>query len=113
MRNTIKSKNIEVQLGIFSNYNCGYADLPKRLWLCVKAHGSSNIYLFIVSVLNIIIKRQTSRYLVGYLPVKFTKVLLENTKPNTSRNPRFAESQTYFLKWKLVFMTRKLGLVWL
>jgi hypothetical protein len=25
-----------------------------------------------------LIKRQTSRYLVGYLPVKFTKVLLEN-----------------------------------
>ena len=51
---------------IFSNYDCGYADLPKCLWLCVKV----NIYRF---SLNIIIKRQTSRYLVGYLPVKFTK----------------------------------------
>jgi hypothetical protein len=62
---------------IFSNYDYGYADLPKRLWLCVKAE-SSNIYLFIVSLLNVIIKRQTSRYLVGYLLVKFTKALLEN-----------------------------------
>src|SRR5882762_11810327 len=33
----------------------------------------SNIHFFIISLLNIMIKRQTFRYLVGYLPVKFTK----------------------------------------
>jgi len=63
---------------IFSNYNHGYADLPKCLWLCVKVQESSNIYFFIVSLLNITIKEKTSKYLVVYLPVKFTKALLEN-----------------------------------
>jgi hypothetical protein len=46
--------------------------------VCQSVGESSNFYFFIVSLLNIIIKRQTSRYLVRYLPVKFTKVLLEN-----------------------------------
>jgi len=31
---------------IFSNYNCGYADLPKCLWLCQSVQESSNIYCF-------------------------------------------------------------------
>ena len=39
---------------------------------------SLDIYLFIVSHLNIIISRQTSRYSVGYLAIKFTKEFLEN-----------------------------------
>jgi len=83
---------------------------------CQSTMESSNIYFIIVSLLNIIVKKQTSRYLVGYLSVKFTQVLpenLSNTNPNTFRNPRFAESQTYFLDWKIVFMTCKLSLVWL
>ena len=41
------------------------------------------------------------------------KCYWRNTKPNIFRNPRFAESETHFLKWKLVFMTCELGLVWL
>jgi len=31
-----------------------------------------------------------------------------NVKLETFRNPRFTEFQTYFLKWKLVFVTHKL-----
>ena len=36
------------------------------------------ICFFIISYSNIVINTQTFRYLVGYLPVKSTKELLEN-----------------------------------
>jgi hypothetical protein len=86
---------------LFSNHDHGYANLSKCLWLCLsKCAGVLNIYLFIFSHLNIISNIQTSRYLVGYVPVKSTKELLENwrnAKPDTSKNSMFAEFQTYFL----------------
>jgi len=46
--------------------------------LCQSAQESLTICFFIVSHLYIITNRQTSRYLVGYLPVKSTRELLEN-----------------------------------
>ena len=51
---------------------------------------------FIISYSNIVINTQTFRYLVGYLPVKPTKELLENqrnVKSNTSIKSIFTEFQ--------------------
>ena len=77
---------------LFSNHNCGH--VRQSMW------GSLTICFFIISYLYIVISTQTSRYLVGYLPVKSTAWLLgdqRNAKPNTSTNSVFAELQTYFL----------------
>ena len=57
--------------------------------VCQSMWESSNIYLFIISLLNVIIKRQTSRYLVGYLPVKFTTIL-----ESQNRHLRMASEKT-------------------
>jgi hypothetical protein len=86
---------------LFSNHDCGYGKLVKVLVaVCQSAWESLIICFLIVSHLYIIINRQTSRYIVGYLPVKSTKKLLENwrkAKPNTPTNSMFTEFQTYFL----------------
>ena len=42
---------------LFSNHDCGYADLSKHLWLCMsKRVESLAICFFIISYLNIILK---------------------------------------------------------
>jgi hypothetical protein len=46
--------------------------------VCQSTWESLTICFFIVSYLNIIINAQTSKYLLGYLPVKSTRELLEN-----------------------------------
>jgi len=46
--------------------------------VCQSMREFLTMCFFIVSHLYIDINRQTSRYLVGYLPVKSTKELLEN-----------------------------------
>jgi hypothetical protein len=84
--------------------------------VCQSVRESLTICFFIIFYLYIVISTQTSRYLVGYLPVKSTAWLLDNqrnAKPDTSTNSMFAEFQTYFLKQKLVFETRQLDLAWL
>jgi len=32
---------------MFSNYNHGYADLPKCLWLCVKVSGTLQTFIYL------------------------------------------------------------------
>jgi len=56
--------------------------------VCQSVWESSSIYLFIISLLNVIIKRQASSYSVGYLPVIFTKVLLEKYKAKYIQKPK-------------------------
>ena len=46
--------------------------------VCQSVRESLTICFFIISYSNIVINTQTFRYLVGYLPVKSTKELLEN-----------------------------------
>jgi len=101
---------LHFQPRVFPDYtifsNCGYANLSKCLWLCIKACSN-----FVISLLY----WQTSRYLDTFL-LNLLKCYWRTRgiqSKNTFKNPVFAESQTYFLKWKTVFVTRKLGSVWL
>jgi hypothetical protein len=53
---------------IFSNCDCGYADLPKRLWLCLKARGSLQTFISLLFLfLNIIIK-ETNLQILSWIP---------------------------------------------